>query len=322
MNKIRTILVTGSSGGIGRSLCSALSATNTVLGYDKKNGTKPCSHYTHETGDIVDFKRVNEVCRKHAPDVVIHCAGIAHQRLNSGVSPSDYERVNHAATVNLARCAVNANPSVHFIFLSTISVYGERFNAGPVSEESECHASSPYAMTKLKAEQDLIGLSGKQCLKKLDILRLAPVYDRKISLNLDKRVFSPGKLCYVRFGTGTQKMSVLYIKNLTGFIDYILQNAERPNGPCYLYNVADAHPYTFNQIIRIFKRSQYRPARPVIPIPMGLVRFGIKFLSAIVFPQKRVIDSWYDKLALDLVFDNKKMLETGYYPDKKLDDVF
>jgi hypothetical protein len=34
------------------------------------------------------------------------------------------------------------------------------------------------------------------------------------------------------------------------------------------------------------------------------------------------IYSCYDKVAKDLVFDNTKMLETGFKPEKNLEDIF
>ena len=42
-------------------------------------------------------------------------------------------------------------------------------------------------------------------LHNLVILRLAPVYDREWCLNLDRRVFAPGKVAYLKFGLGSKK---------------------------------------------------------------------------------------------------------------------
>jgi len=56
----------------------------------------------------------------------------------------------------------------------------------------------------------------------LIILRLAPVYDRKWSLNLDRRIFTPKKIAYLRFGSGLQKMSALAKSNLIDFIEFLI----------------------------------------------------------------------------------------------------
>jgi len=56
--------------------------------------------------------------------VVIHCAGIAHQKIGA-VDAATYMRVNGEATENLAKAAAESNSGVCFIFLSSVSVYGE-----------------------------------------------------------------------------------------------------------------------------------------------------------------------------------------------------
>ncbi|GAI35946.1 unnamed protein product, partial [marine sediment metagenome] len=175
---------------------------------------------------------VAAVCEKYFPDVVIHCAGIAHQKIGT-VDFATYMRVNSEATENLAKAAAKCNPDVYFIFLSSISVYGEgpqiittpfkyvnssnppipplpkggevEFNNG-VGEDSDCWPSSDYAVSKLDAERRLIALSDKGTLNSLVILRLAPVYDFDWSFNLDRRVLAPKGIAYIRFGSGSQRM--------------------------------------------------------------------------------------------------------------------
>ena len=56
--------------------------------------------------------------------MVIHCAGIAHQKIKA-VDAVTYMRVNSEATENLAKAVAECNPGVCFIFFSSVSVYGE-----------------------------------------------------------------------------------------------------------------------------------------------------------------------------------------------------
>jgi nucleoside-diphosphate-sugar epimerase len=93
-------------------------------------------------------------------------------------------KVNSEATENLARAAAMANPDLHFIFLSTISVYGENQIVQPVGEEAPCSPSSDYALSKFDATKRLIRLYEEGLLRKLTILRLAPVYDGECVLTL------------------------------------------------------------------------------------------------------------------------------------------
>ena len=315
------ILITGSAGFIGSELCAHLSADNTIIGVDITERPDRPANITWEQADLTDGDSARAICEKYSPDVVIHCAGIAHQKIGS-VDSAIYMRVNSEATENLARAASRVNPDVRFIFFSSVSVYGEDNLSVPVSEEDPCHPSSDYAASKLDAEKKLAVLVDKGALNELVILRLAPVYDREWSLNLDRRVFAPRKLAYLRFGPGSQEMSALARPNLVAFIEYMLQTNECPS--LRIFNVCDAKPYTFNAIIKAFRESGVHPDKPLIPVPLPPV-WGATRLAGIFFSdtgKRGWIHSCYNKVASDLVFDNRAMLETGFRPVHSLETIF
>jgi len=104
--------------------------------------------------DIEDDNVLKDVCNKNLLDVVIHCAGLAHQKISSKISTNLYEKINSIATEKLANAAVSANPSVYFIFLSSISVYGEDFRKKIIKETDQCFPISSYAVSKLDAKAD------------------------------------------------------------------------------------------------------------------------------------------------------------------------
>jgi len=314
------ILVTGAAGFIGSTLCNRLASDNKVIGVDITDGYFDNEKIDWEQADLTDLNSVAAICKKHIPDVVIHCAGIAHQKIGS-VDSATYIRVNTEATENLAKAAANSNPDVSFIFLSSVSIYGEENLSVPVTEESECHPSSDYAASKLDAERRLISLSDEDIIHNLIILRLAPVYDRDWSFNLERRVFAPKKLAYIRFGSGSQKMSALARPNLVDFIGFLLENLLQMQG-VMIFNVCDANPYEFNTIIQLFKKSSIRPKRPVLSIPLSPVWLASRLAGAFLPDKKKWLHSCYDKLASDMVFNNQKMLETGFRPCHSLKTIF
>jgi len=243
------ILITGANGFIGRALCSRLASGNKVMGVDITGLADGGFNIVREEADLTDCDSVTEICEKHSPDVVIHCAGIAHQKMGA-VDSAAYMRVNSEVTERLARAAAKFNPDVCFIFLSSVSVYGEdpqitqitrnnsrkkaqethnirksgirsQESGDGTTEDGECWPSSDYAVSKLDAERRLLALYDEGKLQNLVILRLAPVYDCDWSLNLDRRVFAPGKVAYLRFGSGMQRMSALARPNLVEFIEFI-----------------------------------------------------------------------------------------------------
>lgn len=370
---MQKILITGAKGFIGSALCRRLASGNEIIGVDITKGPDKSANIVWEQADLTDWDSTNAICKKHSPDVVIHCAGIAHQKIGA-VDFAAYMRVNSEATENFAKAAVEGNPDVCFVFLSSVSVYGEggqRQETGErrqetektkngktetgdgkdgkretgISEEGECWPSSDYAVSKLDAERRLVALFDAGKLNNLTILRLAPVYDRDWSFNLDRRVFLPGRLAYLRFGSGMQRMSALARPNLVEFIAFLIHTPEEcpplsqvnstgrgfrkvkdggTNGQksnLTIYNVCDAEPYEFNRIIRVFRKSGIRPRGPVISVPLSVVWVATRIAGCLLRNKRQWVYSCYDKLASDLVFDNGRMMGTGFVPEHALETI-
>lgn len=313
------ILITGANGFIGSVLCGRLARGNKVIGVDITGPADGAFNIAWEQADLTDQDSVSVICEKYSPDVVIHCAGIAHQKIGM-VDSATYMRVNSEATENLAKAAAKCNSDLRFIFLSSVSVYGEEDLGVSVPEESKCRPSSDYAVSKLDAERRLIALSDGGTLHNLVILRLAPVYDRDWSFNLDRRVLAPAKMAYIRFGSGLQKMSALARPNLVDFIAFLLKKS--PQTETNILNVCDTDPYEFNTIIRVFKKSGIQPNRPVISVPLSAVWFTTRMAGALLPSKRNWLHSCYEKLASSLVFDNTRMLETSFRPAHSLETIF
>ncbi|MDY0221989.1 MAG: NAD-dependent epimerase/dehydratase family protein [Desulfobacterium sp.] len=319
--KRKTILVTGAGGFIGSHMIAAFHKYKVIAcGRSPKSRVDLGHNNTWERLDITNKEDLDNLFKKYRPDVVIHCAGIAHQKM-AAMSTTDYFEVNSTATQLLAEHAICANPDVHLIFLSSISVYGEKYGHKPVQETDACRPSSDYADSKLDAENRLVKLCADGKLKKLDVLRLAPVYDRSWSLNIEKRVYAPKKMFFLRFGSGEQRLSMLSRQNLVEFVRFRVITAGTDDF-CEWFNVCDARPYTFNEIISVFQKSRHQPSRSCFRVPLSMVK-GVAILAENLLTVRSTwLTSSYDKLAGDLVFDNRKMLRTGFVPEYSLASVF
>ena len=266
------ILVTGSSGKIGSRLCEQLSCHHQVHGLDCRdrgsadNCSKKSRTFSSVQLDILDYEALHLFFVQHRFDAVIHCAGVSRQ-LYGHFDYSSYREANVTTTENLALLTAESNPDAQFIFLSSVLVYGENLTSMPADEQSPCTPGCDYSRSKLEAEECLRRLDLEKKLGAITILRLAQVYDNDFSENLDKRVFSPFKLSYLKLGRGDQKMSALSRQNFIDFIRFLLE--KRRDDPLEnrfeIFNVTDQTPYSFGQIIKVFRRSSDQPNRPVCP---------------------------------------------------------
>jgi nucleoside-diphosphate-sugar epimerase len=320
--KRKTILVTGAGGFIGSHMVAMFHKDRVIAcGPSFKSRIDLGQNHVWERLDITKKEDLNNLFKKYRPDVVIHCAGIAHQKMTA-MSTADYFGINSTATQRLAEHAICANPDVHLIFLSSISVYGEKYGHKVVQERDVCRPSSDYADSKLDAENRLVKLYTNGQLKKLDLLRLAPVYDRSWSLNIEKRVYAPKKMFFLRFGSGEQRLSMLSRQNLVEFVRFRVNTAGTTDEFCEWFNVCDASPYTFNEIIAIFQKSKYQPNRLCLRVPLSIVKGIVTLAENILNVRSTWLISCYDKLSSDLIFDNRKMLGTGFVPEYSLASVF
>ena len=149
------ILLTGSSGWLGRHLAPLLAADgHLVVGLDVAPGPD-----TRVLGTVADRPLVARVMRDHAIDAVIHGAAL-HQPDIARYPKQSFIDVNITGTLNLLEeaCAVGAN---RFVFTSTTSLMisadiraGKGAGAAWLDESSgPLTPRNIYGTTKLAAEQ-------------------------------------------------------------------------------------------------------------------------------------------------------------------------
>ena len=142
-------------------------------------------------------------------DVVFHLSALVHQM--GGASAEEYEKVNVTQTLELAKKAKKSGAK-HFIFMSTVKVYGEETNT-KYTEKSECHPEDEYGKSKLKAEQELLGLSeeglGDSDGFKVSIVRTPIVYGYGVKANIKSLVNLVKKVPILPFGNIQNKRSIM-----------------------------------------------------------------------------------------------------------------
>ena len=140
------ILITGSSGRVGRAIYGALAGTHDVIGVD--NRVFSTTHIVGDCGDEGVMKPALE-----GADAVIHTAG-PHAPHVDIVPDAEFERVNIEATHELYEWAREAGVR-RFVYTSTTALYGDAVQEGAcpwIDEETPPQPRSVYHRTKYAAE--------------------------------------------------------------------------------------------------------------------------------------------------------------------------
>ncbi|MGL5295862.1 MAG: NAD-dependent epimerase/dehydratase family protein, partial [Culicoidibacterales bacterium] len=163
------VLITGVNGFIGSHILEKIQPMHDVLGTSIEAIGKSAEYVTC---DISDSQAIHQMLQKHTDiEAIIHCAAIAHNK-GDDLSRDRFMQVNYQAVADLVDSSNQYLQLKQFIFLSTISVYGEKYDVATYSETSELTPSSPYAVAKKQAEEYIQA----HCQAPYFMLRLSPVY--------------------------------------------------------------------------------------------------------------------------------------------------
>jgi len=172
-------------------------------------------------------------------DILIFLVGLAHTK-GKGKDLPEFKKVNYQTLVNLLSVlkTVGKTP-VKIVFASTISVYGEQYDQSTYNEATEPRPFSPYAVTKLQAEQYLLDNFPDNSW----ILRFAPVYSSNFLLNIYRRTRIGNR--FYKIGSGAKKLSLCNIENIKTTVEGIIDGVV----PAGVYNISDPIAYTYNDLL-------------------------------------------------------------------------
>lgn len=283
------ILITGVNGFIGSHIYNELKDKHDVIGISRSSSSNICNQYI--SCDLTDKNSLTDVIKKHRDiDIIVHCAALAHNKGND-LSFDRFQKVNYGVTKDLVDLSNEYLNLKQFIFLSTISVYGERMDKSIYKEDDECYPKSPYAVAKKKSEEYI----GDNCKSSYFMLRLAPVYSDTFKLNIQRRTELKG-INYI-VGKGDNKLSLCNVKNITDVLSNIIDGNVSQNE---IYNISDEKEYSFIYMLDINNVSKFK-----IIIP----KFAIKMLYGInkVTLKKQFIEENSIKLLTDNIYSSEKI---------------
>ena len=192
-NKKKTLMITGASGFIG---------TNFIERYKDKYNIVPVDLLKVKPEEI-EFKDV---------DTVLHLAALVHQM--NGAPREKYFEVNTELTKKIAEAA-KKNKVKHFVFYSTVAVYGAHGSLNEkliLTKESKVNPKTPYAQSKWEAEKILKNLKSNNF--KISILRPPMVHGKNCPGNMKRLEKLVKVFPILPFGNDENKRTLVHIDKL------------------------------------------------------------------------------------------------------------
>lgn len=292
------LLFTGASGFLGCNI-------KTIL--EKK--------YVVETMGLSDNNDINADLSKGVPkitdsfDVVLHAAGKAHTVPKTEEEKKVFFDVNYQGTVNLCKGLENSMIPRAFIFVSTVAVYGLEFGEN-ITEKHSLNGKTPYALSKIKAEEYLTNWCNKNNVK-LAVLRPSLIAGPNAPGNLGSMVngIKTGK--YLSIGGGNARKSILMVQDIALLIPQLIEKGG-------VFNICDDTQPSFRELETIISKQLSKR------MPLSIPFFVAKSMALIgdLMGTKAPINSLkLKKISESLTFSNEKAkIELNWTPISVLDN--
>jgi len=226
------ILMTGATGFLGKVIRKEL----TGQGYEILTLGKQSNNTFRIDLAQGDF----ELSNPGNIDIVIHAAGKAHSVPRTKEEEQEFFDVNFEGTKNFCNALTAGKIKTDsLVFISTVAVYG--LDKGEfIKEEHPLLGNTPYAKSKIQAEQWLQDWAGRNSIK-LAVLRLPLVAGPNPPGNLGAMIKGIGSGKYLSIGEATAKKSVVWAGDVARIIPVVA-------GKGGIYNLADGYDPSFGEL--------------------------------------------------------------------------
>jgi nucleoside-diphosphate-sugar epimerase len=270
--RVSTVLVTGATGFVGRSLCTRLHGLDidvrmAVRGPESVMLAEPPTRTAMVVGDIGPKTEWMEAL--NGVDVVVHLAARVHVMRETTVDPlAEFRNVNVAGTERLARQAASCGVR-RLVFLSSIKVNGEVTRNKPYTEDDEPHPEDAYGISKREAEQVLWRVADETGLEVV-IIRPPLVYGPGVKGNFLTMLKIVRRGIPLPLGGVTNRRSLIYVENLA---DAIVLAATHPLAAGNTFLVSDGEDVSTSELLRSLARLLDAPSR-LVAVPPSLLRLA------------------------------------------------
>lgn len=172
-------------------------------------------------------------------DIVLHAAGKAHMVPKTEAERKAFYDVNLNGTIHLCDALEKVGLPKAFVFISTMSVYGD-VHGNMSTEDTPLSGDSPYADSKIRAEQYLTEWCNKHNIV-LGILRPSLLAGKGALGNLGAMINGIRTGAYLSIAGGKAKKSVLMVDDIAHLVPLVVEKGG-------VYNVCDDHNPSFGEL--------------------------------------------------------------------------
>jgi len=261
------VLVTGATGSVGPAIVRALEAGGhnvRTLSLNEPDAQSLPSHVEALTGDVTEAAAIAAATR--GMDGVLHLAGLAHRTEAGSALDAEYWRVNAKGTAHVVEAALRARVQ-RVVMFSTIAVYGPT-TSGPANESTAPNPDTPYARSKLAAEELLLAARTPSDRPLGTVLRMAAIYGGSVKGNYLRLVRSLARRRFLPVGQGQNRRTLVHEDDAA---EAALIALTRPEAAGQVYNVTDGTFHTLRDInAAICQALGRRPPRMAVPLTPAL----------------------------------------------------
>jgi len=289
---MKSILFTGATGFLGSNVLPLLQKNYEVetLALD--------TNATYNVNLVTDVVKL-----RHNYDIVLHAAGKAHVIPRTEAEEKLFYDINLEGTKKLCLALEEVGTPKSFIFISTVAVYGCDIGE-MITEEHPLDGDSPYAKSKIMAEQFL----QEWCKKNnviLTILRPSLIAGKNPPGNLGAMIKGIENGRYLSIAGGVSKKSVMMACDLAN----VLPLCEEKGG---IYNICDDSYPSFHDLEMLISKQLGK--KPPLNIPYGLANC-LAHIGNLLGKKAPINSARLEKIVKSLTFSNKKIeTELGFYP--------
>ncbi|MDZ4724755.1 MAG: NAD(P)-dependent oxidoreductase [Leptospira sp.] len=320
--KLKTILITGASGVIGRLLSFQIINEFKIIAIGKDYSRIPEEIRHHKNfkfyeRDFLKIKTPKDLSISEPVDIILHLAGaVSGSKLNE----SDFFQINAESTKILLEFA----EKIHCLGIglaSSVSVYG--YQNQKLQLESERAGKTVYARSKIEAENYL-----KKSHIPYSIFRIASVYGTGTKSFVSK-LFSLYKKGFYPYLKNDPKKSIIHVEDVAYALATWCRKVIAKEKIRTVYVLSHPESVTISQVIGTFHTQRKRrfkglgiPIFPVlVPIFNKLAKIkcklkGIPYHDSPLTPILQAVEIYDENSWKELAIEPKWDLRKGIFPYK------